>query len=41
MTAKPVMDGRVPEKGGGKEDEADYRPENVVEDTAEPMSEEP
>jgi hypothetical protein len=36
-----VVNGRIPEESGGKEYEADDWPQEVVKDTAEPVSEEP
>jgi hypothetical protein len=41
VTAEPVMDRRIPEKGHREKYEADNRPENIVEDPSEPMSEDP
>jgi hypothetical protein len=41
VAAEPVVDGRIPEESGGKEYEADNWPKEVVEGTAEPVSEEP
>jgi hypothetical protein len=41
VAAEPVVDGRIPEESGGKEYEADDRPEDVIEGPAEPVSEEP
>src|SRR6059058_3355998 len=41
MPAEPIVNDRIPEQSRRQEDESDYRPEQVVEDTAEPMGEEP
>src|SRR5688500_12043699 len=37
MASKPVVDRRIPEQGRRQKHEADDRPENVVEDTPEPV----
>jgi len=41
VSPEPVVHGRIPEQGRWQEHEADDGPENVVEDAAEPMGEEP